>query len=103
MLNNLKHDFRPKAPEGSLVQSGPVRFTVLTPMLIRLEYDPEQKFEDRPTQVVWYRDLPTPEFSVHQEGNQLRIETEDLCLVHHLAEISREQFERWMRSMGQRN
>ena len=87
MLNNLKHDFRPKAPEGSLVQSGPVRFTVLTPMLIRLEYDPEQKFEDRPTQVVWYRDLPTPEFSVHQEGNQLRIETEDLCLVHHLAEM----------------
>jgi len=87
MLNILKQDFRPQASEDSIVQFGPARFTVLTPMLIRLEFDPEQNFEDRPTQVFWYRDLPAPEFSVHEEGGHLRIETDKLMLDYHDAEI----------------
>lgn len=87
MLNILRRDFHPQAPEDSIVQFGPVRFTILTPMLIRLEFDPEQKFEDRPTQVFWYRDLPAPEFSVHEAGDHLRIETDKLMLDYHDAEI----------------
>ena len=87
MLNTFKIDFHPKAPQSSIVQFGFARFTVLTPMLIRLEFDPVQTFEDRPTQVFWYRDLPTPEFSVIREKNRLRIETDKLILDYFVSDI----------------
>ena len=87
MLNTFKIDFHPKAPQSSIVQFGFARFTVLTPMLIRLEFDPVQTFEDRPTQVFWYRDLPTPEFSAVREKNRLRIETDKLILDYSASDI----------------
>ena len=87
MLNYLKRDFRPMAAEASVVHFGAARFTVLTPMLIRMEYDPEQHFEDRPTQVVWYRDLPTPVYHQRREDDHLFIETEALALEYNPSEI----------------
>lgn len=39
------------------------RFTILTERLIRLEYNPNGKFEDRPTQRVIFRKFPKVEFS----------------------------------------
>ena len=86
-LNYLKLDFHPKAQTASIVQFGAARFTVLTPMLIRMEYDPAEIFEDRPTQVFWYRDLPTPKFTTEQDDDALTIETDALLLEYHPSEI----------------
>lgn len=86
-LDYLKLDFHPKAQPASIIQLGVARFTVLTPMLIRMEYDPLELFENRPTQVFWYRNLPTPEFSVEQNDDSLKLETEALRLEYHPSEI----------------
>ena len=40
------------------------RISVLTERLVRLEYNAEGNFEDSPTELVWYRNFPKPEFNV---------------------------------------
>ena len=42
------------------------RFTILTERLIRLEYNPNGIFEDRPTQRIIYRKFPKVNFQVSQ-------------------------------------
>lgn len=39
----------PVANPEAVVTEGTVRFTVLTPEMIRIEYSPSEKFEDRAT------------------------------------------------------
>ena len=58
------------------------RFTVLTPSLIRMEYSPKGKFEDRASQSVFFRDFPKNDFSVESVNGQLTIETENLLLTY---------------------
>ena len=82
MLRYLKRDFHPLAAPGSIVQFGPARFTILTPQLIRIEYDPDETFEDRPTQVIWNRELPTPPFTNQREDSQLILQTNSLRLEY---------------------
>ena len=60
---------------GSAVIKGNCRFTLLTARILRLEYDPEGIFEDRPSQTVLYRNLPVPEYSVKDNGSRLEIDT----------------------------
>ncbi|MBG0786877.1 MAG: DUF5110 domain-containing protein [Anaerolineaceae bacterium] len=86
-LNYLQLDFHPVTSPKSIVQFGAARFSVLTSKLIRMEYDPEQQFEDRPTQVFWNRNLPTPEFTVDKEDDHLVIETEHINLDYHPSDI----------------
>lgn len=46
---------------------GSARFTILTPALVRLEWQPHgHAFEDRPSFAVIRRDMPTPEFAVER-------------------------------------
>ena len=78
----LKHFIRSHANQAAIVSQGPVRFTLLTPQLIRMEYDPSQEFEDRPSQVFCYRDLPVPEYEVSIDENQVIIETDKLILKY---------------------
>jgi len=80
MLDYLKLDFQSYANSEAIVQVGPVRFTILTSRLIRLEYDPSETFEDRPTQVFWHRYLPVPKFRKTIDDEKIIIETEDLIL-----------------------
>jgi len=82
MLDYLKLDFKSHANPKAIVQNGFVRFTVLTPKLIRMEYDPAGNFEDRPTQIFWHREMPVPKFSQKLEGDSLIIETDDLKLQY---------------------
>jgi len=86
MLNYLKVDFHSKAQPDAMVQKGPVRFTVLTPQLIRMEFNPTQEFEDRPTQVFWDRELPVPEYEMNIDQNRITIETEKLVLEYEINE-----------------
>lgn len=51
------------------------RFTMLTERFLRIEFDPEGIFEDRPSQVFWYRHQPLPQTEIHQTSSSLQIET----------------------------
>ncbi len=86
-INYLKRDFHPLTPPESIIQIGAARFSVLTSRLIRIEYDPDQRFEDRPTQVFWHRNFPTPDFKVDQDNDHLVIETDHLLLDYHPSDI----------------
>ena len=71
----LSDAYDPVANSNSIVVSGNARFTVLTPNLIRMEYSPSGKFEDRATTAVLNRNLPVPKFdsSVSKDGKTLTI------------------------------
>lgn len=75
---NLK--FRAVANPDAVLQLGNARFTMFSQRLIRMEYHPDGKFEDRATQTFWYREQPVPEFSYRCNDNILEIETEYLYL-----------------------
>ena len=51
-----------------------------------MEYSPSASFEDRPSQVFWYRRQAVPEFTVEQTDEWLTIETEHLLLSYKLGE-----------------
>lgn len=78
----FKINFQPKANEDSVILFGNVRFTVFTPQLIRIEYSENKNFEDRASQVFWYRNHPVPKFQVIKKGNNLHIKTEYLNLYY---------------------
>ena len=76
--------FQPVAQPAATVQGPNVRFTVLTPRLLRLEFSRQDVFEDRPSQVFWYRRQPVPEFQVTRSPDHIEITTEDLYLHYAL-------------------
>jgi hypothetical protein len=61
-----------------------VRFTVLASRLLRLEHSPGGDFEDRPSQVFWYRDQPVPRFTAQVTESAVEIETEHLRLHYRI-------------------
>jgi alpha-glucosidase (family GH31 glycosyl hydrolase) len=73
-------EFKPLPRPEAVVQAGPARFTVLADRLVRMEYSPEGRFEDRPSQVFWFREQPVPDFEARRLGELLEIETEFLLL-----------------------
>ncbi len=73
-----------RAAEGAVVRRGDVRFTVLTPRLIRMEWAPGGRFVDDPSQVFIDREQSVPRFRVTSAGGRLRIETETLRLSYKL-------------------
>ena len=81
--------FRPIARPKAIVMAPNVRFTVLTDRLIRIEYSPKNTFEDRPSQVFWYRQQPVPHFKTQVTDKLVEIETDALRLVY---KISRNGF-----------
>jgi len=80
MFEHNKIAFQPAADPAAIVRMGPYRFTVLTSKLLRMEFNPDGLFEDRPTQVVWYRELPVPAFTQSINEDSIHIETEHLLL-----------------------
>lgn len=58
------------------------RITILTERLIRLEYNESGIFEDRPTNLIWYRSLPECKYMVKEDRNYLEIETKYLKLSY---------------------
>ena len=65
---------------GNEVRLRAVRFTVLTPSLIRMEYDNRSLFEDRPSMVALKRDWSTVDFTLKEEPGLLQIDTSHLRL-----------------------
>jgi alpha-glucosidase (family GH31 glycosyl hydrolase) len=73
-----------QAAAAAIVQRSDVRFTVLTPRLIRMEWAPGGRFVDAPSQVFIDREQPVPRFRVASKGGTLRIETDALTLSYRL-------------------
>ena len=74
----------PAANPGAIVEDGNARFTVLTPEMIRIEYSPAGRFEDKATFTVLNRELPVPDFKTSKKGNTLTITTSKLKLNYRL-------------------
>lgn len=72
--------FSPQADPRAVVTAGLVRFTVLDARLIRMEFSPDGRFEDRPSQVFWCRHHAVPEFQVKRQNESLVLQTENLRL-----------------------
>ena len=56
---------RVKANGRNVIEGDYYRFTVLSPRLIRLEYNPNGMFLDNPTELALYRDFPACEFDLN--------------------------------------
>ncbi len=75
-------DVRPVALEANVVQGQKYRVTVLTEKLLRLEYSPEGVFEDRASQVAFYRDFPVCNFETCRANGILTVSTGALTLTY---------------------
>jgi alpha-glucosidase (family GH31 glycosyl hydrolase) len=76
--------FSPAAEAGAVVRAPGARFTVITPRLIRMEYSPNERFEDRPSQAFWYRSQPVPDFRINRDEACVQIDTGELRLTYDL-------------------
>lgn len=74
--------FDPVAQPEAIATAPGARFTVLTPRLLRLEYSPNGRFEDRPSQAFWYRRQPVPEFTWGEENGRYHLHTAYLHLEY---------------------
>ncbi len=78
---------RSAADSRAVIRRGNLRVSVLTPGIVRIEHDPDARFEDRPSQHFWHREQPVPEFSVADEGGRLVLRTSRIMLSIPLAEV----------------
>jgi alpha-glucosidase (family GH31 glycosyl hydrolase) len=70
----------PKADSAAMITVGDVRFTVLTPELVRMEWNSTSQFEDRASLIFINRKVPVPRYEVQNEDEWLTITTDKLTL-----------------------
>lgn len=75
-------EFNPLTNKKAVVTAENVRFTVLMPQLIRMEWAEDGKFIDQASLTFINRNLPVPEYRVNRRENCLIIETEKLALKY---------------------
>ncbi len=63
------------ANEKAIYKGNKYRITVLTERLVRFEYNEDGLFEDRPTQLVWFRKFDVPPISVRQDEKFIELTT----------------------------
>ena len=72
----------PKADDQAVIISGNMRFTILTPEMIRIEWNDAKQFEDRASFIMVNRKLPVPKYSTKVKDGYLYISTEKLELKY---------------------
>ena len=77
-----------KCKPESIISSDKYRISILTERLIRLEYSPSGKFEDRMTQSVINRSFPNVDFEVKETEENILITTKYLKLTYNRQEFS---------------
>ena len=81
----FKLDYTKAMPNPSSIikeDNGKYRFTVITESLIRIEYAENGEFEDKPTQLVWYRNHPKPNYQIKEDKKYLELETKFFKLYY---------------------
>ena len=71
----------PVASATAQVSAGSYRVTVLGDRLVRVEYDKRGRFEDRASQVVWFRRFEPPAFHVTRRGASLEVDTGEMVVA----------------------
>lgn len=74
----------PSANQASIKKLKDVRFTVLTPRVIRMEWDSTNTFTDNRSFTIVNRNLPTPKYTAKQKNGWYIIQTDELELKYHL-------------------
>ncbi len=72
----------PIANPSAIVISGNMRFTVLTPEIIRIEHSNSNQFEDRASFIVVNRNLPVPTYTTETKNGYLYIKTDKVELKY---------------------
>lgn len=80
----------PRSRNDAIVVGRNYRFTILTPSLIRMEYDENGIFEDRATQAVICRDFPIQSFEKIETEDELQIITKALHLTYNKKEFTKD-------------
>lgn len=80
----FKIECSPVAPEKNVIIRKNIRFTVITPCLLRVEAQKEGKFCDEPTQSVWFRDFCECDFQVSEAKGNIEIRTDKATFVYSL-------------------
>ncbi len=78
----FKAETRPLALKENMITGENYRFTVLTPSLIRMEYSENGIFEDRASQIVFFRDFPKTQFECTEKDGKLVVLTEELTVEY---------------------
>ncbi|HNX65921.1 MAG TPA: glycoside hydrolase family 31 protein [Bacteroidales bacterium] len=78
----------PLANPSAMVVAGNVRFTILTPGIIRMEYSADGVFEDHASLTFLNRNLPVPAFTKKEKGGWLLIKTSELTLRYRISSDS---------------
>ncbi len=81
----FKIDCSPVADKKQTLVYKNIRFTVITPCLLRVEVQKEGKFCDEPTQSVWFRNLGEVKSEVKESGNKIEIKTEKAVFTYSLS------------------
>ncbi len=72
---------QPVADPRAVVTAGNARFTMLTSRCIRMEWSESAAFDDRPSQVFWFRTQPVPSYTLRRTKGALTITTDHLRLT----------------------
>jgi len=59
-----------------------LRVTVLSPLLLRIEYSPTTTYEDRATQMIWHRNHYAPHDLFHEGNSKWNLRTDRLLLSY---------------------
>lgn len=79
----------PQCRQSNTVRGDNYRFTILTPYLIRMEYNETGIFENRATQTVINREFEEQNFEFHEQTDCLEIITDAVHLIYDKKKFSR--------------
>ncbi len=85
---NYKVETRPMALAANMIVGKKYRITILTEGLIRLEYSEDGIFEDRATQMVFFRDFPETSYHLLRSEDGIEIHTSRIQLIYNEKEFS---------------
>ena len=88
MKDIYKVETRPNALAANMVVGDKYRITLLTEGLLRLEYSEDGVFEDRATQMVFFRDFPEVKYRVLHTENGIEIHTSRIQMIYNEKEFS---------------
>lgn len=71
-----------KANDSNVIKGEKYRFTILSERLIRMEYNVDGIFEDRPSELVWFRNMPKVGFQLKEDRKFLEITTSYFRLTY---------------------
>ena len=71
-----------RAVEENIIKGEKYRFTILTERLIRIEYNEYGEFLDKPTELVWFRNMPKVNFEKKETDTVLEITTKYFRLTY---------------------